>query len=242
MHRNRGHVGAGCHRGHRKTATEIEVGAMGLIGEAEHAGIMGHTHDGAKVTADAIVGRVVYQHGDRLRMLGDGLRHLLTLHAETDAEAGVHLRIHIDRHGTAEHQRVQDAAVYVSRQDDLIAALAGGQHHALYGARRTADHQEGVGCAEGIGRQLLCFPNHRHRMAEIIEGLHAVDVDADALLPQERRQLWVAAATLVPRHIKRDHTHAPEVLQRLVDRCTPLIQARAFRISIHVLPPFVAPP
>ena len=78
-------------------------------------------------------------------------------------------------------------------------------------------------------------------MAEIIEGLHAVDVDADALLSQERRQLRVAAATLVPRHIKRDHTHAPEVLQRLVDRCTPLIQARAFRTFIHVLPPFVAP-
>ena len=175
-------------------------------------------------------------------MLGDGLRHLLTLHTETDAEAGIHLRIYIDRHGAAENQRVQDAAVYVSRQDDLIAALAGSQHHALYRARRTADHQEGVGCAEGIGRQLLCFPDHRHRMAEIIEGLHAVDVDTDALLPQERRQLRVAAATLVSRHIKRDHTHAPEVLQRLVNRCTPLIEARAFRISIHVLPPFVGPP
>ena len=39
-------------------------------------------------------------------------------------------------------------------------------------------------------------------MAEVVQRLHGVDVHAEALLAQELRQLGVAAAALVARHVK----------------------------------------
>ena len=57
-------------------------------------------------------------------MLGNGLGHLLPLHAQADAQAVVDLRVDVDRHRAAEHQSVQHAAVDVAGQDDLIAPLA----------------------------------------------------------------------------------------------------------------------
>ena len=75
-----------------------------------------------------------------------------------------------------------------------------------------------MGCAEGFRRQLLRVPNHRNGMAEIIERFHGVDIHGHAAFPQELRQLRIAAAPLVAGHIKRNDTHPPELLQRLIDR------------------------
>ena len=194
----------------------------------QHPGVVGHLDDGPQVGADAVVGGVVDQHGHGVGMLLDGLCHLLPLHAQGDAQALVHLGVDVDRHRAAEHQRVQHAAVDVAGQDDLIAPLAGGEHHALHAAGGAAHHQKGVGRAKGVRRQLLGLPDDRHRVAEVVQRLHAVDVHAHTLLAQEGRQLGVAPPSLVAGHVKGDDPHLPEPLQRLVDGGAALVQLGPF--------------
>ena len=235
VHRDGGHVRARRHgRDGQAAAAEVEVGAVGLVGEAEHPGVVGHLDDGAQVGADAVVGGVVHQHGHGIRMLFDGLFHLLPLHAQRDAEALVHLGVDVDRHRAAEHQSVQHAAVDVAGQDDLIAPLADCQHHALHRAGGAAHHQEGVGRAESVGGQLLCLPDDRDRVAEIVQRFHAVDVHAHALLAQKGRQLGVAPPALVAGHVEGHHPHLPELFQRLVDGCAALVQPEPRTVLTHV--------
>ena len=62
------------------------------------------------------------------------------------------------------------------------------------------------------------FPDHRNRMAQVVQGLHAVYVHAHALLPEEGRQFRVAFAVLVPRYVKGHHPHPAETFQGLIDR------------------------
>ena len=140
VHGHRGHVGSGCHGGHRQAAAKVEVGSVGFIRKAEHAGVVRHFYDGTQVRADAVVGGVIHQHSHSVGVLLDGLCHLLPLHAQRDAQALIHLRVHIHRHSAAQHQRVQHAAVHVAGQNDLIAPLAGGKHHALHAAGGAAYH------------------------------------------------------------------------------------------------------
>ena len=59
--------------------------------------------------------------------------------------------------------------------------------------------------------------DHRYRVAEVVQGLHAVYVHTHALLTQKSGQLRVAPAALVARHIKRHHPHLTEAFQRFVD-------------------------
>ena len=91
-----------------------------------------------------------------------------------------------------------------------------------------------MGCAKGIGGQLLGLPDDRYRVAEIIQRLHAVHVHAHALLAQKGRQLRVAAAPLVAGHIKRYHTHLPELLQRLINGRAALIQPEPCTVLTHL--------
>ena len=121
----------------------------------------------------------------------------------------------------------------IAGQNDLIAALAGGQHHALHRAGRAADHQKGIRRTEGLGGQLLGLPDDRYRVAEVIQRLHAVDIHPNTLLTKEGGQLGVTAATLVPGNIKGDNAHFSERFQCLVDRRTALIQTGTLRISVH---------
>ena len=233
VHRNRGHIRPRRHGGNRQPAAEIEVRAVGLVRKAEHTGVMGHPHNGAQVTADTVVSGVIHQHSHRVRVLSNRLGHLLTLHAQADTQPVIDLRVDVDRHSAAEHQRIQHTAVDVARQDDFVPALAGRQHHALHRAGCAAHHQKRVCRAKGVSCQLLCLADDRNRVAEIVQRLHAVDVHADALFPQKSRQLRVAAPTLVARHIKRHHAHFAERLQRFMNRCTPLVEAGAFSLSVH---------
>ena len=168
-------------------------------------------------------------------MGGDGLGHRFPPHAQGDAQPLVHIGIDIHRHRAAEDQRIDDALVDVPGQNDLVAPLAGGQHHALHGTGGAAHHQKGVGRAEGVGGQLLRFPNHGNRMAEIVQRLHAVDVHAHALLSQKSGQLRIAAAPLMTRHVKGNDPHLPEVFQRLVNGCAALIQPGS--APCHVISP-----
>lgn len=232
-------VRPGFHGGYRQPAAKVKVGAVGFVRQAQHPGVMRHLDDGPQVAADAVVGGVVHQHGHGVGVLGNGLGHLLPLHAQGDAQPGIHLRVDVDRHRTAQHQSVQHAAVDVAGQNDLVAPLAGGKHHALHRAGGAAHHQKGVCCAKGVGGQLLGLPDHRYRVAEVVQGLHAVYVHTHALLTQKSGQLRVAPAALVARHIKRHHPHLTEALQRFVDGGPPLIQPGMFCVPVHcVLPKF----
>ncbi len=77
VHGDGRHVRPRCHGRHRQAVAEVEVGAVGFIGKAEHPGVMSHLDDGPQVGADAVVGGVVHQHGHRVGVLLDGLFHLL---------------------------------------------------------------------------------------------------------------------------------------------------------------------
>ena len=233
VHGHRRHIRARCHGGHRQPAAEIKVGAVGFIGKAEHPRVVRHTHNGAQVAADAVVGGVVDQHRHGVRMLGDRLGDLLALHTQADAQPGVHLGVDVHRHGAAQHQGVQHAAVDVARQNDLVPALAGGQHHALHRAGRAADHQKGVRRAKGIGCQFLRLPDDRHRVAKVIQRFHTVDVHAHALLPQKSRQFGVAPPALMPGYVKGYHAHLAERFQRLVYGGAALIQTAASGSCVH---------
>ena len=212
------------------------MGAVGFVSKAEHPGGMGHLHDGFQVGADAVIGRVIYQNSHSVGVFGDGLCHLFPFHAEGDAQTGVHLGVDVDRNRTAKHQRVDDAAVDIARQDDLIAPFAGGQDHALHCTGGAADHQERMGCTKGFRRQLFRFPDDRYRVAEVVQRLHAVDVHAHALLTKELRQLRVAAAALVARHIERNDSHLAEPLQCLVDgRVALTLRPRGLLFLFHSL-------
>ena len=167
-------------------------------------------------------------------MLFNGLFHLFPLHAQRDAKALVHLGVHIHRHRAAQYQCVQHTAVHIAGQNDLIAALAGGKHHALHTAGGAAHHEERVGSAKGICGQLLCFPDDRYRVAEIIQRLHAVYIHAHALLAQKGGQLRVAAAPLVAGHIKGHHPHFAELFQRFIDGRTVLVQPEPCSVLTHV--------
>ena len=241
VHRDSRHIGPRRHGRDRQPAAEVEVGAVGLVRQAEHARLVGHAHDGPQVAADAVIRGVVDQHGHRVGMLGDGLGHLFPPHAQRDAQPLVHLGVDVDRHRAAEHQRVEDAAVHVAGQDDLIPALAGAEHHALHRAGGAAYHQKGVGRAERVGRQFLGFPDDRHRVAEVVQRFHAVHVHPDALLPQKSREFGVAAAALVAGHVERHHAHAAEIFQRFMDRRAALVQTGAVSIPVHSFPPSCGP-
>ena len=113
--------------------------SLGMKREQVEKAIKEHPNAVA-VGADAVVGGVIHQHSHSVGVLLDGLCHLLPLHAQRDAQALIHLRVHIHRHRAAQHQRVQHAAVHVAGQNDLIAPLAGGEHHALHTAGGAAHH------------------------------------------------------------------------------------------------------
>src|SRR5699024_6351299 len=102
---------------------EIEVGAVGLIRQAEHAVVVGHFGDGLNVGADAVVGGVVHQHRLGVGVLFDGGLHIFPAHAQGNAQPVVAGRVHIDGHGPAQHHGPHDAAVDISRQDDLLPPL-----------------------------------------------------------------------------------------------------------------------
>ena len=63
-------------------------------------------------------------------------------------------------------------------------------------------------------------------MAQIVQRLHTVDVQIDALFTEKSRHLRVAPAPLVTGNIKGDHPHLPKPLQRFIDGSAALVQSR----------------
>ena len=91
--------------------------------------------------------------------------------------------IHINRDGTAQDHRIDDAAVNIPGQNNLLPFFTGRQHHRLNRRSRAVDHKKGLLSAKGIGCQFLGFFDHRNRMAEIIQRLHRIDVQGHTALP-----------------------------------------------------------
>ena len=224
VHGNRSHISPRSHGGNRQSAAEVEMGAMGFVGQAQHPCIVGHLHNGPEVAAHSIIGGIVHHDGYRIRIFPDGPGHLIPFHPQADSQPFVHIRIHIDRDGPAEHQGVDDAFMDVPRQDDLIPPFAGRQNHGLDGAGGPPHHQKSPAGAEGIGGQLFRLPDHRNRMAQVVQGLHAVHIHSHTFFSQELRQFWIAPAPFVAGHIKGHHPHLPEPFQGFIDGCPLLFQ------------------
>ena len=234
VHGHGGHIRPCLHGRDRHPVPKVEVGAVGLVRQAVHSGLVSHLHNGPQVAAHAVVGGVVHQHRHGVGMLRNGLFHLLPAHTKRDTQPGVYLGVYINRDSAAEHQCVNHASVDVPGENDFIPPLAGGEHHALDRAGGAAHHQKGCGSAEGLRRQLLRLPDNRNGMTQVIQGFHAVHIHRHALLPQKGGQLRVAPAVLVPGHIKGHHPHLPEPLERLVNGGTVLVQISLF--FFHITP------
>ena len=129
--------------------------AVSLIYQYHHAVLMGNLNDLPEVGADSVVCGVVHQDGLCLGVLLDGTLHLRYLHAQGYTQAVIRIGIHVDGSRAVHNQGVDDAAVHVTRQDDLLTALAGGKHHSLYGRCGTAHHEECMCGAECLGGQFF---------------------------------------------------------------------------------------
>ncbi|MPM69107.1 hypothetical protein SDC9_116051 [bioreactor metagenome] len=120
----------------------------------------------------------------------------------------------------------------VSRENDLVPILAGGEDHALHAGGSSADHEERVRRAKRVRREFFRVLDHRNRMTKVIERFHRVHVDAHAFFAQQLDEFRIAASPLVPRHIERDDPLLSKAVERLVDGRALLlveIHVRSFR-------------
>ena len=202
MDGRRGHVRAGRHRSHGKLLVEIEMGSVRLVRENEHARRVRDLHDLDEVRADAVIGRVIDENRLRIRIRRDGLLHVGDGHAERNAQPLVTPRIDVDRHGAVHHERVDGAAMDVSRQDDLVAAIRRSPDHGLHGRGRAVHHEERVIGPEKLGGETLGVFDDGNRVAEVIERLHGIDVQFHAQLAEILGELGVHAPALVGRDVK----------------------------------------
>ena len=182
MHRNSGHIRTGLHRGNGKLLRERKMRAVRFVDDDLHAVGMREFYDAADVTADTVVGRIVDEDGFRVGILKDRFFHVGELHAESDAQLLMGARIDIDRDGAAQDHRVDDASVDISRDDDLIASGRDGKYHCLNGRGRAANHKESGSCSKCFRRELLGFLNDGDRVAEVVQGLHGIDVERHGAL------------------------------------------------------------
>ena len=185
MHGNGGHIRSCRHGGHRQIFSEVEMRSMGLVCQAQHTVAVGQPDNFPQIGADAIVGRVVHQNRLGVRILLNRLLHLLHLHAQRNPQAHIALWVYINRNRSAQNQRSHHASVDVSGQNNLISPLYHGKDHALYRRGGSSHHQKRVGRSERLSRQPLRLCDHRDWMAQVVKGLHGINVNSHALLPQQ---------------------------------------------------------
>ena len=195
VHGNRRHIGPGFHGGHGQLIAEVKVGAVGLVGQAEHPVFVGHLGNGLDIRADAVIGGVVHQHRLGVGVLFDGRLHVLPAHPRgipsRSSQAGSTYT------GTAPHSTMAPMTlrVDVPGQDDLLPPLGHGQNHGLHRRGGAPHHQKGVGGPKGLGGQLLGLPDDGNRVAQVVQGLHGVDVHPTHFCPKS----WVSSGLPRPR-------------------------------------------
>ena len=152
-------------------------------------------------------------------MLFNRTAYVLQLHPQRNPQQLVYFRVNIYRNGSAKHQRIDHAFMYISGQYNLIPRFARGENHALHRGGRSAHHQKGMCRAKRIRRQFLRLLDYRNRMAEIIQRFHGIHIDSDAFFPQQFHQLRIPSASFMARHVKRYDPLLAEALQSAVNRC-----------------------
>ena len=105
----------------------------------------------------------------------------------------------------------------VAGDDDLVARLAHRENHALHGRSRAADHEEGVLRAEGVGRQILGLADDGDGMAEVVEGLHGIEVQTDAPVPEQGGEFGIAPAALVAGYVEGHDAALAQLLERVAE-------------------------
>lgn len=180
--------------------------------------LMCQLDDRTQIRTDTIICRIVDQHRRSIRISLNRFFYLTDLHTQRNSQLTVNLRIDVNRDRAIKHQRVNHTFVYIARQDNFIACLTGGQHHALHGRGRTSYHKECVCRTEGLCCQLLCVTDYRNRMAEIIKRLHGIDIQVYAFFPQQLTELRVATTALMTWYIKGYNAFFTKTLQCLVHR------------------------
>lgn len=181
------------HGRYRQPSSEIEMRSVRLICQTEHPGIMRHFYDGPQIATDSIIGRIVDQYRYRLRMLCDCLCHLLSLHSQRNSQPLVHLRIYIDRNRSAQYQGIFNTLRWTLRGRMISSPpFAGSQHHTLYRAGSASHHKKSMCRSKCICCQFFRFPDDGYRVAQIVQRLHAVDIHAHTLFPQEFCQFRIA--------------------------------------------------
>ena len=142
--------------------------------------LMCQLYDRAQIRTNAVIRRIIHKHRLSIWIFLDRPAHIFHTHSKRNPQSLITRRIHIDRNRASKHHGAHDAAVDISRQYNLLAPLDCRQHHALNRRCRTADHQECVCRPECLSRQLLRIRDDGHRMAEVIERLHGIDVQPHA--------------------------------------------------------------
>ena len=79
---------------------------MCFICQTQHSCVMGHLHNGTKIAADSIIGRVIYQHCNCLGMLFYGLLNLFPAHSQGYSKSLIHFRIYINRDCAAQNKGI----------------------------------------------------------------------------------------------------------------------------------------
>ena len=156
---------------------------VSFIRKDQHPFFMRRLHDRPEVGTDAVISRIIDQDRHRVRILLDRFQDIVPLHSQRDPQPLVHIRVYIHRLRPAQHQSVDRTPVYIPGHDDLVIFLTAGQDHGLDCRRGAADHEKCVVRSERVRRQLLRLFDHGDRVAQIVQRLHGIHVNADAPLP-----------------------------------------------------------
>jgi hypothetical protein len=102
-------------------------------------------------------------------------------------------------------------------RDDLVPLFAHRHDHALHRRGGAVHHKKCVRRTEGLRRKVLRLPDDRHRMAEVVQEFHGVEVVCKALLPQKLGELRVAPSPLVAGHVEGHDAHPGHLVQGVPD-------------------------
>ena len=148
------------------------MSSVSLVSKHEHSVCVSDLNDTLQVRADAVVGRVVYQHGFCIGIFFYRFFYVLHRHTKGYAKPFVSPRVYINGHSSAHHKCVDSAAVDVARHYYLFARFAGGEHHSLHSGGGTVDDEKCVLCAESLCRKLLGVLYYACGVTEVIEIFH----------------------------------------------------------------------
>ena len=217
VHTDRCNICPCLHGGYGQIFPKIKMCPVCLVGQHFHSVFMRHFNDRPQIGTDPVVGRIIDQYCNCIRVLTDRFLHVRAPHSKRNAEPFVHIRIHIDWLRTAKYKCIDRTSVYIPGHNDLIPFFTAGQDHGLHGGSRSAHHKKCMLCAKRLGRKILRFFDHRHGMTQIVQRLHGIHVNADALLAQQLDQFRIPPSVFVSRYVKGYHAVSAKPLQRLIN-------------------------